>query len=162
VIPVRKPILLGILVCLVQIFLAEYLTIRGIRPDFLLIFIIYIAMRNGSMMAIIYGFVFGFIEDTVSAGSVFGLAPLTKSITGFLIGRFQGKFQKMSPLVFHFGWISVLLFHFFFYVYIRFQSVFESSQPEFWITWTATVVYTFVFIGIMQVIIPLNKVEIPK
>lgn len=157
-----SPVLVGLTVFLIQLILIEYLTIRGIRPDFLLVFLVYIAMRNGSMAGVICGFVFGLIEDQISAGSMLGLAPLTKVITGFLIGRLQGKFQRMNPLVFHLVWITILLFHFFFYVYVRFQSVFESSQPEFWITWCLTVSYTLVFIGIMQVIMPLHKIQVSK
>jgi len=158
----RKPLLVGLLVLLFQSFLSRYLTIRGIKPDLLLIYLIYIAMRNGSMTGIICGFIIGFIEDLTSAGSLFGLAPLTKSITGFLIGRLHGKFPRMSPLVFHFAWVTILLIHFFFYVYVRFQSVYASSQPEFWITWFAAVIYTSVFVGIMQIIMPLHKVQVPK
>lgn len=158
----HKPFLVGLLVFLFQFFLSEYLTIRGIRPDFLLIYLVYIAMRSGSTTGVIGGFFIGFVEDLISAGSLFGLAPLTKSITGFLIGRLHGKFPKMSPLVFHFVWVTILLIHFFFYIYVRFQSVFVSSQPEFWMTWLATVIYTFVFVGIMQIILPLHKVQLAK
>ena len=158
----RKPVLVGFVVFFVQFFLSEYLMIRGIRPDFLLIFLVYIAVRHGSMTGVICGFVIGLLEDLTGVGSLFGLAPLTKSLTGFLIGRLHGKFQRMNPLVFHFGWVSMLLIHFFLYIYVRFQSVFEFSQLEFWITWFSAVLYTFVFMGIMQVIMPLSKIQIPK
>ncbi|MFQ6673715.1 MAG: rod shape-determining protein MreD [Fidelibacterota bacterium] len=151
----RTQISIGILVLLLQLFLSEYLTVQRIRPDFLLIFVIYIAVREGSLTGVIYGFVLGLMEDFLSAGSLLGLAPLTKSLTGFLMGRLQGKFAKMNPLVFHSLWIALVLFHFVFYVYIRLQDLYETSQPLFWKTWTFTVLYTLVFMAIFQVIVPL-------
>ncbi|MDP6966515.1 MAG: rod shape-determining protein MreD [Candidatus Marinimicrobia bacterium] len=155
----RHPAIGAFAVFLLQFVLSEYLTIQRIRPDFLLIFVIYLALKNGSMQGVIYGFTLGIIEDFLSAGSLIGLAPLTKSITGFLIGRLQGKFHRMNPFVFHIAWVAVGLLHFVVYVYVRYQSVYESSQPLFWGTWILVAGYTFVFIGIMQIIVPFHRVH---
>lgn len=155
----RTVILVGLAAFLIQFYLSGYITIKGIRPDFLLMVVIYVAMRSGSTVGVVVGFVMGLLEDLLSAGSLFGLAPLTKSLTGFLIGRLQGKFPRMSPLIFHMAWILIVLVHFFLYVYVRFQSVYESSQSEFWLTWLYAVAYTMIFVGIVQVIAPLHKVS---
>lgn len=155
----RNPILLGVLVFAVQFFLSEYLMIRRIRPDFILVFIMYIGIRYGSMSGVIVGFVFGLLEDLLGAGSLLGLAPLTKSITGFLMGRLSGKFQRMNPVTFHFLWVLVVLVHFGLYIYVRSQGVYESSQSVFWKTWFFSTLYTLVFIGIFQVIMPFHRIQ---
>ena len=154
----RHPVLGAVAVFLVQFFLSEYLTIQRIRPDFLLIYVMYVALRNGSTQGVIYGFALGIFEDFISAGTHHGLAPLTKSITGFLIGRLRGKFSRMNPFVFHLAWVAVALLHFVVYIYVSYQSVYEISQLLFWQTWILMAAYTFVFIGIMQIILPFHRI----
>ncbi|MEE9166083.1 MAG: rod shape-determining protein MreD [Candidatus Neomarinimicrobiota bacterium] len=155
----RRTLFLGLGVFLTQLFLSELMTIRGIRPDFLLIFVMYMAMQKGSPTGVVTGFVIGFLEDLLSAGSLFGLASLTKSLSGFLLGRLHGRYPRMSPVVFHVAWVSIVLIHFFLYIYVRFQSVYNSSKFEFWVTWLFTVIYTLVFVGIVQVIVPLHRIQ---
>lgn len=154
----RNPVLIAVGVFLIQFLLSEYLTINRIRPDFLLIYVMYLAFRNGSTQGVIYGFTLGILEDFLSAGSLIGLAPLTKSVTGFLIGRLHGKFSRMNPFVFHLAWVAIGLLHFVVYVYVSHQSVYEFSQLLFWRTWILAAAYTFVFIGIMQIVLPFHRI----
>ncbi|MFQ6616554.1 MAG: rod shape-determining protein MreD [Fidelibacterota bacterium] len=153
----RTQILLGIAVLLLQLFLSEFLAIRQIRPDFLLIFVLYVSILEGSLAGVIVGFVAGLLQDVLSAGSLLGLAPLTKSITGFLVGRLQGQFPRMNPIVFHVLWIGILLFHFAMALFVRLQTLFDTSPALFWKTWALTVLYTLVFIVILQLIVPLPR-----
>ena len=86
------PFLTGLAALFLQMMLSDFLTIRGLRPDFVLIFVVYLSLRWGSLAGIIAGFSLGLVEDFLSASSLIGLAPLTKSITGFLVGRLQGRY----------------------------------------------------------------------
>lgn len=153
----RTQVLLGIAVLLLQLFLSEFLAIGRVRPDFLLIFVIYVSILEGSLTGVIFGFSLGLLEDVVSAGSFLGLAPLTKSITGFLVGKLQGRFARMNPIVFHVLWVGAVLFHFILYLFIRLQTLYESSPALFWQTWAFTVLYTLVFIVILQLLLPLPR-----
>lgn len=155
----RKLILIGVLVFFIQFFLLEYLTIKFTRPDFILIFILYVAIEKGSTAGVLYGFTFGLLEDMVGVGSLFGLAPLTKSIFGFSVGFLQGRYTRMNPITYHMIWLSLTVIYFLIYVYIRFQVVYEFSQLLFWKKWFFTMLYTFVFILIFQVIRPIQKVS---
>ena len=81
---------IGLVSLLFQILLSDFLVIRGIRPDFMLIFVLYVSFQFGSLNGVILGFSLGILEDLISSGSLIGLSSLTKSISGFLIGRLKG------------------------------------------------------------------------
>ncbi len=135
------------------------MTIRSIRPDFLLIFIVYVSFQYGSFAGVIAGFSLGLLEDLSGVGSMFGLAPLTKSITGFLVGKLQGQHSRMNPLYFHATWIGIIFFHFVFYIYFRFQTLYETSSEQFFLTWLFSAVYTLALLGLMQVVKPIGEIR---
>ena len=150
---------LGLVFLLFQILLSDFLVIRGIRPDFMLILILYISFKFGSLNGVILGFTLGILEDLISAGSLMGLSSLTKSISGFLICRLKGKYYTMSPITFHFSWFSILLLHFFIYVYFNYQSVLESNSLVFWKTYFYVTIYTLVFFLLFQLIRPISSLR---
>ncbi len=149
----------GLGVLLLQILLSEFLTIRGLRPDFMLIFVLIVSLRSGSLAGVVAGFSLGLMEDLLSAGSLLGLAPLTKSLTGFMVGRLQGRYITMNPISFHTIWIGVVAIHFFIFVYVNFQSLLESNAPSFWLTYAYAMFYTLVFIAAFQVIRPFSTIR---
>ena len=152
-------LLLAGLTFILQFYLSEFMTIRSIRPDFLLIFIVYVSFQYGSFTGVIVGFSLGLLEDLSGVGSMFGLAPLTKSITGFLVGKLQGQHSRMNPLYFHATWIGIIFFHFVFYIYFRFQTLYETSSEQFFLTWLFSAVYTLALLGLMQVVKPIGEIR---
>ena len=140
-----------------QFILADFLSINGIRPDFVLIFILYIGLHHGSFPSIIVGFFLGLLVDFTGVGSFFGLTSLTYVITGYLSGFLHGKYYKMIPTYFHLTWLGIILFHFFIYSFIRYQDLFESTMTVFWLRWILTSGYTLGFLAIFQMIIPLQQ-----
>ena len=152
-------LLLAGLTFILQFYLSEFMTISSIRPDFLLIFIVYVSFQHGSFAGVIAGFTLGILEDLSGVGSMFGLAPLTKSITGFLIGKLQGQHSRMNPLYFHATWIGIIFFHFVFYIYFRFQTLYETSSEQFFLTWLFSAVYTLALLGLMQVVKPIGEIR---
>lgn len=156
------PFLTALAVLLLQMSLSDLLTIRGLRPDFILIYVVYVSLKWGSLTGVIAGFSMGLMEDALSAGSLMGLAPLTKSLTGFLVGRLQGSYNRMSPLAFHGIWLSIVAAHFFIFVYVHYQSVVETSSGLFWLTYLYAMVYSVVFMGVLQVILPFSGIRPPE
>lgn len=152
-------LLLAGLTFILQFYLSEFMTIRSIRPDFLLIFIVYVSFQYGSFAGVIAGFSLGLLEDLSGVGSMFGLAPLTKSITGFLIGKLQGQHSRMNPLYFHATWIGIIFFHFVFYIYFRFQTLYETSSEQFFLTWLFSAAYTLALLGFMQIVKPIGEIR---
>lgn len=125
----------------------------------MLIFVLIVSLRSGSLAGVAAGFSLGLMEDLLSAGSLMGLAPLAKSITGFMVGRLRGRYITMNPISFHAIWIGVVAIHFFIFVYVNFQSLLESNAPSFWLTYAYATLYTMVFIAAFQVIRPFSSIS---
>ena len=153
----NKFALITLIVLFFQILFVESLTINAIRPDFLVLFIIYITISNGRLIGLIIGFTIGLISDLSGVGSYFGLSPLSLSITAYLSGFLYLKYERLLPYVFHSIWIIILILHFYIITYFRFQSVFLSSKTEFFVIWIMTFGYTFIFFIIMQYFFPLRE-----
>ena len=153
----NKLALITLIVLFFQILFVESLTINAIRPDFLVLFIIYITISNGRLIGLIIGFTIGLISDLSGVGSYFGLSPLSLSITAYLSGFLYLKYERLFPYVFHSIWIIILILHFYIITYFRFQSVFLSSKTEFFVIWIMTFGYTFIFFIIMQYFFPLRE-----
>jgi len=76
-----------IIICvLLQLFFSRLLDIKGIRPDFLLIVVVWIAYREDRFVGTILGFAIGLLQD-IFEPQFFGLSALAKSIAGFIAGR---------------------------------------------------------------------------
>ena len=153
----NKLALITLIVLFFQILFVESLVINAIRPDFLVLFIIYITISNGRLIGLIIGFTIGLISDLSGVGSYFGLSPLSLSITAYLSGFLYLKYERLLPYVFHSIWIIILILHFYIITYFRFQSVFLSSKTEFFVIWIMTFGYTFIFFIIMQYFFPLRE-----
>ncbi len=87
--------LLGL--AIVQMSFSELISIRGIHPDFLLIGVIFIALREGQLWATVAGFAAGLVVD-LTVGELVGISALAKTVAGFAAGYF---FDEQRSTVFH-------------------------------------------------------------
>ncbi|NLB89414.1 MAG: rod shape-determining protein MreD [Syntrophomonadaceae bacterium] len=83
----------------------SFLSMKGIIPDMVLIFVVFFALLNGSKNAAIYGFLCGLLED-LYMGRFIGINALSKGITGYVIGMLEGRVFKENLFV---GIISVVI-----------------------------------------------------
>lgn len=81
-----KIILTGVLCVILQITLLNLLTIRGIKPDIVILFIIVRALADGPAAAVGWGFSLGLLLDT-AGGGLLGFGALTYSLAGFIAGQ---------------------------------------------------------------------------
>ncbi len=146
-----------VLVLLVQFLLVDFLSINMIRPDFVVIYVFYFSLMFGRTPGIIMGFSIGLLSDFTGVGSHFGLAPLTLSITAYLTGYLNGKYERLLPYVFHLFWIGIIGFHFFMVTYVRFQTVLVGDIMEFGIKWVLSFGYTMIFFLIIQFFYPVRE-----
>ena len=109
-----KLLFFGIAILLLQIVLSEFLSINGIRPDFILIYLVYVSVRLGSFSGLIFGFIIGLLSDSFGVGSTFGLSSLTYTITGYFIGIFCSQNKKITSFQFYLISVTIIGFHFFF------------------------------------------------
>ena len=144
---------------LFQSWSSEFFSLGTIDPDFCIIVLIYIAIRDGGVTGTLFGFIIGLIIDLSSGtNQFFGLTPLIYTTTGYLSSFLKGQNERLSKLYFTLIWITILLVQFLIFSLIVYQQLLIQSPSQFFFKWLATSLYTLVFIGILQVVIPLHKI----
>jgi rod shape-determining protein MreD len=81
---------IGLVVIVIQVLVSRFLSIAGVSPDFLLIFLMYVTLREGQFAGIATGFGLGLLLDIVSSG-VLGAHALSKTVACFLAGFFYDR-----------------------------------------------------------------------
>ena len=61
-------------------------------PDLVLVLIVYVSFANGTVVGTTAGFFSGLLLDFLSAAPI-GLNACTKTLTGFIAGKFTGSFN---------------------------------------------------------------------
>ena len=147
---------ISLVVLLFQFLFVDFLSLNLIRPDFLVIYVLYISLSNGKFVGTITGFFIGLLSNLLGVGSLFGLEPLSLSIVGYLAGYLTNSYEKLLPYIFHSIWLIIILFHFFIICYFRFQNIYLLDISNFFFNWLASVLYTLLFIIAIQFIYPLK------
>ena len=143
-----------------QIWASEFFTLGTIDPDFCIIALTYISIKDGRFTGILTGFFMGLIID-LSSGSnqFFGLTPLVYTSTGYFCGFLNGKNEKLNKTYFTLIWVSIVLCQFLLFSLVAYQDYLIQDPFIFFIKWIATSLYTLTFLGILQVIIPIYKLS---
>lgn len=142
-----------------QYLLSDLLTIRYYRPDFIVIYILYFGLYFGSYYGVLAGFFIGLLVDLTPTASYFGISPLTYSITGYLSGHLQNKYNRLSPFIFHSIWIIIIAFHFIIFTYIKYQLLFEIDKLQFIFRWFSSFIYTLFFLLVIQYFFPIRRIK---
>jgi rod shape-determining protein MreD len=82
-----KYLFLTIIFILIQTQILQLISLEGIAPDILIIWIVYIAVKEGQLFATVWGFIIGLVFD-LSIGGFIGISALSKTIAGFTAGYF--------------------------------------------------------------------------
>jgi len=91
-------VFLPFLALYLQSTLFRAISIYGVVPDLLLILVIFYAVFSGSNKGAVYGAACGLWED-LYLGRVIGVNAICKGLTGFILGRMQGRVFKDNVLV---------------------------------------------------------------
>ena len=81
--------LIFVVVTLLQTTLLDFIAVRGVVPDLVLILLVFLAVRRGSMNGQVVGFLGGVVEDIISI-SPLGFHSLVRVLIGFLTGMLHG------------------------------------------------------------------------
>ena len=146
-----------IIAFLMQIFLSNLFSIRGVRPDFLIIFILYFAVNFGSFKGVLTGFSVGIISSYFDSGMTIGILPLIYSIVGYSGGFLKSQHYKMIPFYFNFSCFLIIIGCFFIYSYFNYNYLFYNDFKIFLLTWFKTALYTISLLAIVQFIVPLRN-----
>ena len=143
---------------LFQSWTSEFFSLGTIDPDFCLIVLLYISIRNGGLVGTLFGFFIGlFIDLSSGTNQFFGLTPLVYTITGYFSAFLKGQNEKLNKLYFSSLWIFIILCQFLIFSLIVYQQLLVEEPAQFLIKWLATSLYTLVFLGILQIMVPLYK-----
>ena len=143
-----------------QIWASEFFSLGTIDPDFCIIVILYISIKEGRLAGTLIGFFIGLLID-LSSGSnqFFGLTPLIYTTTGYFSGFLDGQYERLNKLYFTFWWVSIILCQFLVFSIVVYQDYLVQDPFNFIVKWLATSLYTLTFLGILQVIIPIYKLS---
>ncbi len=101
-------ILIGALLLALQATLMRFFSIESVIPDIVVIWLVYVSLREGQIAGSIAGFFAGLILDFVS-GDFLGLSALTKSLCGFFAGYFYDEFKTSQTFGTYRFFFAVLL-----------------------------------------------------
>ncbi|MEW6096349.1 MAG: rod shape-determining protein MreD [bacterium] len=83
-----------VILCLVlQTVYGNIVTICGIKPDFLLVIIIFFAFRRSTFESGIIGFIAGILQDSLS-GDILGINAFTKLIMGLIASTIKKMYAE--------------------------------------------------------------------
>ncbi len=154
-----KYFILVFIVFIVQSWTSEFFSLGTIDPDFCVIAILYISIRNGRLNGVLVGFFMGLIIDLSSGlNQYFGLTPLVYTITGYFCGYLKGQSSKLNKTYFTSIWVIIILCQFFIFSLIVYQQYLIQDPFNFIFKWIATSLYTLTFLGIFQIIVPIYKI----
>ena len=153
-----KYFILVLVTFIFQAWTSEFFSLGTIDPDFCVIVLLYISIKNGGLVGILFGFFIGlFIDLGSSSNQFFGLTPLIYTSTGYFSGFLYGKIKKLSKMYFTILWVVIILCQFFVFTLIVYQNYLIQDPAGFILKWLLTSLYTLVFLGILQVMMPLHK-----
>jgi rod shape-determining protein MreD len=108
-----RQVAIGIGVVLLQ-WLLSNLTLWGVWPDVVLLFVAYVALRRGRVAGAVAGFSAGLAMDLLVMPAVLGTNALLKTVMGFVIGLFQseqGDALRLTPVQAFVGALAVAAVH---------------------------------------------------
>ena len=154
-----KYFILVFIVFIFQSWTSEFFSLGTIDPDFCVIVILYIAVRDGRLNGVFVGFFMGLVIDLSSGlNEYFGLTPLIYTITGYFCGFLKGQSNRLNNTYFTAAWIFIILCQFFIFSLIVYQDYIIQDPFIFLAKWISTSLYTLTFLGILQVMIPIHKI----
>tara|TARA_B100002052_G_scaffold294249_1_gene318745 strand:+ start:959 stop:1438 length:480 start_codon:yes stop_codon:yes gene_type:complete len=153
-----KYFILVFVVFVFQSWTSEFFSLGTIDPDFCVIVILYIAVRDGRLNGVFVGFFMGLIIDLSSSlNQYFGLTPLIYTITGYFCGFLKGQSTRLNRTYFTAAWVLIIMVQFLIFSLIVYQDYLVQDPFHFFYKWIFTSLYTLTFLGIIQVMMPIYK-----
>jgi len=134
-----------LLALLIQGLIAPWMSIAGLRPDFLLILVLFVGRLEGKVVGQLFGFGAGLIADSIGIGSFLGLSALAKTVAGYGAGIMRRKQRRWSPIYMYLMEILVVLVHFLIIYLVNFKGSALSVQYIFFRYVLFSSLYTLVF-----------------
>ncbi len=137
----------------VQGILGPIMDIQKIRPDFLLILVIFIGQREGKIFGQLSGAFIGLFLDLLGMSSFLGLSMLVKTLSGFLAGFLKNQKNKMNIFSYYTMVLVIIFVHFFLFYSIYYHSMNLSLQYRVVRYILPSLIYTGVFYFLFEFIL---------
>lgn len=128
---VRKALLIiafSILVLAIQGIIVPKIAISNVKPDLILILVIFVGRLEGKVVGELFGFFIGLIADFIGVGSFLGLSALSKTIAGYLAGSLWKKERSWNPIYFHTMEVLIFIIHFSIVFFVNFKGSELTAQ----------------------------------
>ena len=157
---VARHILLLLLAFILQTTWIHVFEIIGLRPDLVVLVLIYIALRSGSFEATLLGFAIGLIQD-IDMPHNLGLNALVNAIVGFAVGWVRLHITAENFLVQIALIFGAVLLHDLIY-YIGDSSIVWSEIPFFWLRYgPGRALYTSLIGMLLSALLLLRRYLLP-
>ena len=130
---------------ILQLFLAPWMSIKEIRPDFVLLAILFIGRLEGRLKGQLYGFFMGLFVDLIGLGSFLGLSALAKTIAGFFAGYLKDQKNRLSLVSFYAFNVILIFAHYAIFYFINFKGAELTTQVVLLRYITPATIYTAIF-----------------
>ena len=91
-----KTLLMFVLAFAVQSTIGDWLKILGVGPDFVLIFIVSVALRFGAATGCLWGFLAGFTQDIYAPVEWLGANAISMTVVGYAVGQLEERFLSLN------------------------------------------------------------------
>jgi len=99
---------LGVLTILVQKFIDNFASIYAVSPQLVVLYVVYITLREGQLFGMGSGFVVGLFHDLLVTHFL-GFTSFIGVIAGFVAGFFYKESDvELAAKTFNFAWISAI------------------------------------------------------
>lgn len=154
--------LIAIILTYTQVALLNFVAIVEITPDLLLIYLVYLALKEGHLFGIVAGFIIGLLYDIISV-DVIGTNALAKTIAGFIAGFFY-KENMADKIIGNLKFLYIVFLSSFFHNIVYFFFYLRLSEIPFFTFFlkyglALTLYTTVVSIGLMFAKYPRVKIK---
>ena len=147
-----------ILVLFGQQYIAPLLEIGQVKPDFILILLIFFSARYGRMAGIALGFAAGLFQDLTGSLAVLGASALVKSCVGFVVGTLNGNLTVWTNRVVNLYIYAALAGHALIYQFIMLHGL-EAPLTLYMNNMLIELIMSIVLITGIRYLIPLVSKE---
>lgn len=113
----------SVVAILAQWMLQPVIAIGGIGPNFLVIFIIAMALQFGPIPTVWAAFVLGLVNDALTATDLMGLTAFSLAVIGYISAQFKGYLNKITPVLQYVILFLVVCIYYLVNDFIAFQSL---------------------------------------
>lgn len=89
-------LLLFLACALLQTTIASWIEVFAIRPDFFVIFIVFVALKKGPAVGTLWGFIAGFSQDIYAPVEWLGAHTISMTVLGFVVGLLEERFIALN------------------------------------------------------------------